>query len=306
MPANDELMTNVRQRKTPIALFVYNRPEHARLALESLSRCERLDECSLRIYCDGPNGGADAAGVATARAVAREWAERLGGEVVQRDTNLGLARSIVTGVTDLCEQYDRVIVLEDDFELSPSFLGYMLDALDRYAAETGVYQISGYMFPVEHAQRPDAFFLPLTTTWGWATWARAWRIFDWDAADAVEKLRDPKLRRSFDLDGSYPYSSMLEQRLRNENDSWGILLALIDQGLIAAILPGPCHSPASRLPNASTRASNCPVPQSQTLQLTRESKSSSRKNSTQLRLPDGSGAKLNNTRPQCDTSANPG
>ncbi len=139
-------MTNVRQRKTPIALFVYNRPEHARLALESLSRCERLDECSLRIYCDGPNGGADAAGVATARAVAREWAERLGGEVVQRDTNLGLARSIVTGVTDLCEQYDRVIVLEDDFELSPSFLGYMLDALDRYADETGVYQISGMRF----------------------------------------------------------------------------------------------------------------------------------------------------------------
>jgi hypothetical protein len=36
-------------------------------------------------------------------------------------------------------------------------------------------------------------------------------------------LSDSKVRRSFDLDGSYPYSAMLEQRLRNENDSWGIL-----------------------------------------------------------------------------------
>ncbi len=216
-------MTNVSQKKTPIALFVYNRPEHARLALESLSRCERLDECSLRIYCDGPKGDADAAGVAAAREVAREWAERLGAGVIERETNLGLARSIVTGVTELCESHGRVVVLEDDFVLNPSFLDYMLDALERYADETSVYQISGYMFPVAHAEKPAAFFLPLTTTWGWATWARAWRIFDWDAADAVEKLSDPKLRRSFDLDGSYPYSSMLEQRLRNENDSWGIL-----------------------------------------------------------------------------------
>ncbi len=216
-------MTNVLQKKTPIALFVYNRPAHAQLALESLSRCERLAECSLRIYCDGPKNDKDAEGVAAARQVAGEWAAQLGGAVVERETNLGLARSIVTGVTDLCESHGRVIVLEDDFALSPSFLDYMLQGLDRYADEPNVYQISGYMFPVEHPAKPDAFFLPLTTTWGWATWARAWRIFDWDASDALEKLRDPKLRRSFDLDGSYPYSAMLEQRLRNENDSWGIL-----------------------------------------------------------------------------------
>lgn len=211
-----------QEQKTPIALFVYNRPAHARLALETLSRCERLDECSLRIYCDGPKDTAAAEGVAAARQVAREWAARLGGEVVERETNLGLAHSIVAGVTDLCESHGRVIVLEDDFALNSSFLDYMLQALDRYEDEPNVYQISGYMFPVEHPAKPDAFFLPLTTTWGWATWARAWRIFDWDAADALEELKDPKLRRRFDLDGSYPFSTMLEQRLRNENDSWGI------------------------------------------------------------------------------------
>jgi GT2 family glycosyltransferase len=209
--------------KTPIALFVYNRPAHARLVFESLSRCQRLDECALRIYCDGQKGSVDAESVAAAREVAHEWAMRLGAEVVERETNLGLARSIVTAVTELCESHGRVIVLEDDLALSPSFLDYMLQALDRYADESNVYQISGYMFPIEHPVKPDAFFLPLTTTWGWATWARAWRVFNWDASDAVEKLKDPQLRRRFDLDGSYPYSRMLEQRLKNENDSWGIL-----------------------------------------------------------------------------------
>lgn len=212
-----------QEQKTPIALFVYNRPAHARLVLETLSRCQRLNECSLRIYCDGPKDTAAAEGVAAARQVAREWAARLGGEVVERETNLGLAHSIVAGVTDLCESHSRVIVLEDDFALNSSFLDYMLQTLDRYADEPNVYQISGYMFPVEHPAKPDAFFLPLTTTWGWATWERAWSVFDWDAAGAFEELQDPKLRRRFDLDGSYPYATMLEQRLRNQNDSWGIL-----------------------------------------------------------------------------------
>ena len=211
------------QQKTPIALFVYNRPEHAQLALETLSRCRRLEECWLRIYCDGPRGPEDADAVAAARQVAREWVARLGGEVVERETNLGLAHSIVTGVTELCESHGRLIVLEDDFALNSSFLDYMLQALSLHENEPSVYQISGYMFPVVHPAKPDAFFLPLTTTWGWATWARAWRIFDWDATDAVEALKDPKTRLRFDLDGSYPYSTMLEGRLRGENDSWGIL-----------------------------------------------------------------------------------
>jgi len=209
-------------RKTPVALFIYNRPAHARLALESLSRCRRLDECVLRIYCDGPKRVEDSASTTTAREVAHEWAARLNAEMIERDTNLGLARSVVTGVSELCDQYGRVIVVEDDFLLGPSFLDYMLTALDRYADEPNVYQISGYMFPIRHAPSPDAFFLPLTTTWGWATWSRAWQVFDLNLADAPE-LSDSEVRRRFNLNNAYPYAEMLERRLRGENDSWGIL-----------------------------------------------------------------------------------
>ena len=209
--------------KTPIALFLYNRPAHARMVLESLSHCRRLDECFLKIYCDGPRRPEDVAAVSEARAVAREWAARLNAEVVEREQNLGLSRSIVGGVSELCDSHGRVIVVEDDFSVSPSFLDYMLTALDRYADEPNVYQVCGYMFPIRHASSADAFFLPLTTTWGWATWSRAWKIFDWTAADADELLRDPEVRRRFNLDNAYPYAEMLESKLRGENDSWGIL-----------------------------------------------------------------------------------
>jgi len=209
--------------KTPVALFVYNRPAHARTMLESLSRCRRVDECEVRIYCDGAKRPEDSAAVAETREVAREWATRLNAKAIERESNLGLARSIVNGVSELCDEFGRAIVIEDDFVLSPSFLDYMISALDRYADETNVYQVSGYMYPIRHAPQPDAFFLSLTTTWGWATWSRAWRIFDWNPADAEELLRDPEVRRRFNLNNAYPYAEMLERKLRSEIDSWGIL-----------------------------------------------------------------------------------
>jgi hypothetical protein len=215
-------MTEASQKKTPIALFIYKRPAHTRVALESLSRCRRLDECSLKIWCDGPKRPEDVANVNAAREVAREWAGRLNAEVVERDANVGLAKSVVSGVSELCEKHGRVIVIEDDFSLSPAFLDYMLSALDGYENEPNVYQISGYMFPIRHAPKPDAFFLPLTTTWGWATWSRAWRIFDSRPGDA-DAVRDPEVRRRFNLNNAYPYAEMLERTLNGENDSWGIL-----------------------------------------------------------------------------------
>lgn len=208
---------------TPVALFTYNRPDHTERVLDSLADCARLEECSLHIYCDAPKTESQTQSVEASRQVVRQRAARFGATVVERDTNFGLARSVVEGVTDLCDRFGRVIVLEDDLVLNARFLDYMLQALDRYANEPNVYQVSGYMFPVSQPDDTDAFFMPLTTTWGWATWQRAWRIFDWNAEEAREELNDPALRRRFDLNNSYPYAVMLENQLKGSTESWGIL-----------------------------------------------------------------------------------
>jgi hypothetical protein len=193
------------------------------LALETLVRCSRFNECELHIYCDGPKNPTQDSAVEASREVVRGWQRRLGCEMIARRENLGLARSIVSGVSELCAEYGQVIVLEDDLAVAPDFLDYMLQALDRYREHPQVYQVSGFMYPVNHPGKPHAFFLPLTTTWGWATWDRAWRILDWRAAGHTHAFSDPMIRRAFDLDDSYPYAAMLEQRLSGQNDSWGIL-----------------------------------------------------------------------------------
>ena len=93
------------------------------------------------------------------REVAREIASRLKDtRLIERGKeNLGLARSIVSGVTELCEQYGRAIVLEDDFILHPFIFDFMLQSLDRYADDEQVAQVSGYLPPIHPEVETDLF-----------------------------------------------------------------------------------------------------------------------------------------------------
>lgn len=213
---------NDSRTKTPLAVFTYNRPRYAEQLLGTVARCARLDECQLYIYCDAAKNPGQVAAVEESRRVVRAWAEKLNAVVVERVENFGLARSIVTAVTQLCEEFGRVIVLEDDLQVSPDFLDFMLRALARYRDEAGVYQISGFTFRIKYSPPPDAFFIPLTASWGWATWARAWRDFDWNAAGAVEALADAETRRRFNADESGDYYTMLQKCLAGQNDSWAV------------------------------------------------------------------------------------
>jgi hypothetical protein len=206
----------------PLAVFAFNRPEHLRRTLTALLSCEGVDQTPITVFIDGPRSPKDTAAVAATRRVAEQM---LGGTATIKaaGANQGLARSITSGVSELVEKHGRVIVLEDDLEVSRGFLTYMNSALDRYAENESVFQISGHMFDVpEFRSRTDAVCLPFTTTWGWATWARAWKIYDPAATGWEALLADPQRRRRFDLNGAYPYSAMLVRQMRGRLDSWGI------------------------------------------------------------------------------------
>jgi len=208
--------------KAPIALFVYKRPWHTQQALESLAANMGASESELFIFCDGPKRIEDAKAVEEVRRLvrSRQWCGKV--NIIEREKNLGLANSIISGVTELCNQCGRVIVLEDDLLTSRYFLEYMNMALERYENEEHVMQISGHMFPVEIKAETDAIFLPFITSWGWATWKRAWVAFDKDMSGFEALSKDKAFRKAFDLDGSYPYFEMLESHSAGKIDSWAI------------------------------------------------------------------------------------
>lgn len=206
----------------PIALFVFRRPDKTRATLESLARCRGIDISDLYIFCDGPRDANDDRAVAEVRAVVDAFDHPQKTLVISTE-NQGLARSIIAGVTRLCEQYGRVIVVEDDLTVSPTFLDYMNTGLDTFANDPRVMQISGFTFARSGAS-PNlaARFLPVTTSWGWATWSRSWRDFDPNPQDSDAMRSNYALRSRFDLGGLFGYYDMLERQKAGRIDSWAI------------------------------------------------------------------------------------
>jgi hypothetical protein len=206
----------------PVVLFAYNRPDHLRRTIESLKRCEGYAQTPIFLFADAARTPAETDRVAATRLVAAELLGQ-GAEFRFAEENRGLSRSIIEGVGEIVERYGRVIVIEDDLLLSSGFLRYINDALSHYENNEKVFQISGYAFDAPELMcRSQSLLLPLTTTWGWATWARAWQAFDPQANGWESLALDFKLRRRFNLDGTYDYATMLESQMRGRVDSWGI------------------------------------------------------------------------------------
>lgn len=206
----------------PIALFAYNRPRHLAEAVAALLRDPLAVSSDLHVFCDGPKSAAATASVAEVRKQVRSIAGFHSVTVIEQVHNIGLANSIIAGVTALCDRFGRVIVLEDDIVVQSGFLDFMNRALTRYRDDERVMQVTGYMFPVALGGSSVPLFLPLISCWGWATWKRTWDGFEPRAADYVALRNDANLRRRFNLGDSYPYFDMLQRQERGDVDSWGI------------------------------------------------------------------------------------
>lgn len=210
-------------KKTPLAIFTYNRPAHTHQTFEAVARCRRFDECDVVIFCDGLKKEEHRADVEATRALVQTWGEAHQARIVVREQNLGLKKSIETGVGELCQQYGRIIVLEDDIVVSEPFIDFMLSALDHYEHDERVMQVSGFTYPFLSDDRQGAILLPPITSWGWATWQRVWQHYNPDPTEPYRVLQDRKKAYSFELNGSYPYIEMLAGVVAGKTQSWAVL-----------------------------------------------------------------------------------
>jgi hypothetical protein len=209
-------------RYAPVALFVYSRLEHTQRTAAALQRNLLASQTDLFIFSDAARKPEAQANVQAVRDYVRTIDGFRSVTLVERERNFGLAASILDGVTRICAERGRVIVLEDDLVTAPDFLTYMNDALDFYADDARVIAVHGYMYPVA-ADLPETFFLRDPGCWGWATWKRGWDLFDADGAAQLAAVRQQGRETEFDLDGSYDYIGMLEGRIAGHNQSWAVL-----------------------------------------------------------------------------------
>lgn len=205
----------------PIALFVYNRPEHTRRTLSFLKQNLLADESRLFIFSDGAKDKGQYGKVAEVREIIRSVEGFKSVHVVERQSNMGLAGSIIDGVTMLTGKYGKVIVFEDDLISSPYTLKYFNDALRRYENEERVMHIGAYMYPLKGEHLPQSFFYRAASSWGWATWERAWKHFEPDIDTIISRFDADKKGR-FSIDWTMNFWKQVREFKRGKNNSWAI------------------------------------------------------------------------------------
>ncbi|HRH67178.1 MAG TPA: glycosyltransferase family A protein [Bacteroidia bacterium] len=211
----------------PSVLFVYNRALLARQTLESLMKNELATESDLYIFSDGPKqdaGEGQRNKIKEVRKMIREqqWCKNV--YIRESETNMGLAKSVISGVSEIAGKFGSVIVLEDDVVLSPFFLKFMNDGLQEYAGDEKVLSLGSwnYFCPPEKLNG-ETFFFRFPDCKGWATFDRAWKLFEADATAVLEKLEAQNKMDDFNAGLLYPYfTNMLKDQIEGRINSWAI------------------------------------------------------------------------------------
>lgn len=217
----------------PIILFTYNRPWHTRQTVEALLKNTLAKQSNIIVYSDAPK---DQSAIDLVNQV-REYIKDIKGfksiRIVERSENWGLAKSIISGVTEVIEEYGTVIVLEDDIVTSPAFLSFMNQALNYYKNNKKVWHVSGWSYPIENISEEDVYFWRVMNCWGWATWQDKWKYFQKDTDYLIDNF-SKKMIKDFDLDNSGIFWPQILDNKQGTIDTWAIYwyaTIFLNQGL---------------------------------------------------------------------------
>jgi hypothetical protein len=209
------------QNFAPIALFVYNRPEHTRRTIKFLKQNLLAEQSRLFIFSDAAKNQSSQTLVEQVREIIKSVDGFLEVQIIERKSNMGLADSIIDGVSRLVKEYGKVIVFEDDLISSSYTLQYFNDALNRYQNEDKVMHVGAYMYALNDESLPETFFYRAATSWGWATWDRAWINFEPDIDQLISQFNTEK-KHQFSIEGAMNFWKQIQEFKSGKNNSWAI------------------------------------------------------------------------------------
>ncbi|MFZ4796146.1 MAG: glycosyltransferase family 2 protein [Bacteroidia bacterium] len=210
----------------PIVLFVYKRPDHTKKVLDSLVQNKEAKYTTLYVFADGAKNENDAIekyNIATVKEIVNSFRNNFQSfELIEREHNLGLADNIIDGISTVIDKHQKVIVLEDDIVVSKGFLKYMNEALLVYENSPNVATIQGFQFPIKFNKKVNTYFDFAVGCWGWATWKNRWELFEPNAEKLWNEINNNFSWKKFDLENSYYFKEMLEDKIALKNNSWAI------------------------------------------------------------------------------------
>jgi hypothetical protein len=188
----------------PVLFLIFSRPSTTQIVFEEIRKAK---PSKLFVAADGPRK--DVPGeqerCETARAVISKVDWDCEVKTLYRDENLGCGRAISEGITWFFDHVEEGIILEDDTKPSPEFFRFCAEMLEYYRDDDRVMEVSGSSLPTRFTENCpySYYFSDWDHIWGWATWKRAWKHYDYSMK------RYPEIAEKGLLQGNY--TSIYEQ-----------------------------------------------------------------------------------------------
>lgn len=210
----------------PVVVFGYNRKEHLEKTLFALENNELADKTDVYIFIDGYRGDKDRKNVEEVKKFLETFKKRRNFKSLNisvSDVNKGLAKSVISGVSEIIDKEGKVIVLEDDLVTASDFLVYMNEALDFYKCDESIWSITGYTLPLKGLKnlQEDVYLSYRACSWAWGTWKERWETVDWEVKDFSVLCKDKKMQKQLNRGGREMFQ-MLKAQQEGKNNSWAI------------------------------------------------------------------------------------
>ena len=206
--------------QTPVLILVFKRPD---LTPRVFAEIRNARPEKLFIAADGPRDTSD-----RDSELCRKTREVVSGidwdcevRTLFREKNLGCRRAISEAITWFFGHVEEGIILEDDCLPHQSFFSFCRSMLDRFRPDTRIMHIAGEATLRENITGDSYYFSPIPRVWGWATWRRAWDLYDdtmhdypaFTASGAIKKIFKNRYHRYFWL-------QILETMYKRNIDTW--------------------------------------------------------------------------------------
>ncbi len=211
-------------RYSPIILFAYNRPIHLQRTLDALKKNKFADKSDLYVFADGAKNSEDEKNVNKVRDIIKDINGFRDVIVNYQNKNVGLRDAIINGVTQVINERNSVIVLEDDIITSPFFLEYMNSALNFSKGRDDIFSVTGFNYPINIPEnyKLEFFLLYRASSLGWGTRKTTWNSFMNFNPDFSDFLNSKTLQTKFNIEGD-DLTPMLKSQIIENNKSWVIL-----------------------------------------------------------------------------------
>jgi hypothetical protein len=208
----------------PIFVAACRRPSHFRELIQSVLANPEASDSELTIVLGGPKNESDLNLVLECLAYAKTI-KGFKNVKIYEEFSLKTGNALIQFCLEKAfETNEKVIILEDDLKVQDNFLSYMNKALNFYASDENVVQISGWNFGIiDENDSSSTHFFPYTTSWGWATWKRSWEIVSDFEANYQWLIQKHHRIKEFNYAGNYNCVGMIEAIKKFDYDAWDVL-----------------------------------------------------------------------------------